>query len=64
MPAIETNRARVVARLQREGWRLVRHGSEHDIYRRAGRPGTVTVPRHRTLSPGVARTIAEAAGWL
>jgi mRNA interferase HicA len=64
MPTLETSRARVVARLGREGWELVRHGSEHDIYRRPGRPGTIVVPRHRILSLGVARTIAKAAGWL
>lgn len=64
MPAIEANRAKVVAQLLREGWELVRHGSEHDIYRRPGKTGTAAVPRHRRLSPGVARTIAKAAGWL
>jgi predicted RNA binding protein YcfA (HicA-like mRNA interferase family) len=64
MPTIETSRAKIVSRLEREGWSLVRHGAEHDIYRRSGHRGTIAVPRHRTLSPGVARTIAKAAGWL
>jgi predicted RNA binding protein YcfA (HicA-like mRNA interferase family) len=62
MPKIETNRAKIVKRLDREGWILARHGAEHDIYRHAR--GIVSVPRHRQLSPGVARSIAKAAGWL
>jgi predicted RNA binding protein YcfA (HicA-like mRNA interferase family) len=62
MPAIETNRTRIVQRLEREGWTLARHGSEHDIYRHPAK-GVMVVPRHRTLSPGVARSIAKTAGW-
>ncbi|MCR4282561.1 MAG: type II toxin-antitoxin system HicA family toxin [Bauldia sp.] len=63
VPKVETSWARIIARLIREGWELVRHGGEHDIYRRPGRPGTIAVPRHRELSQGVARSIAKAAGW-
>ncbi|MET0600311.1 MAG: type II toxin-antitoxin system HicA family toxin [Mesorhizobium sp.] len=63
MGQIETNRARVVRRLGREGWFMARSGAEHDIYRHPS-GGVVSVPRHRTLSPGVARSIAKAAGWL
>ncbi|MGO8712147.1 MAG: type II toxin-antitoxin system HicA family toxin [Rhizomicrobium sp.] len=59
----ETNRTRIVSRLLREGWELARHGSEHDIFRHS-RKGVVSVPRHRELSPGVARSIAKIAGWL
>jgi predicted RNA binding protein YcfA (HicA-like mRNA interferase family) len=63
-PAIETNRRRVVARLEREGW-IERHGGEDDIYIHTARPGRIiAVPPHRTLSPGVARKIAKEAGWL
>jgi predicted RNA binding protein YcfA (HicA-like mRNA interferase family) len=64
MRAIETNRRRIVSRLAREGWVLVRHGGEHDVYRHKQKQGTIAVPRHSTLSPGVARSIAKAAGWL
>jgi predicted RNA binding protein YcfA (HicA-like mRNA interferase family) len=62
MPKIETNRAKIVKRLTGEGWTLARNGAEHDIYR-LGRT-VVAVPRHRELSPGVARAIARTAGWL
>lgn len=60
---METSRAKVVRRLQREGW-VNRGGGSHDVYTHPERPGViVVVPRHRTLSPGVARQIAKLAGW-
>jgi len=63
-PATETNRNKVVARLMREGW-IERHGGEHDVCTNASRPDhIISVPRHRTLSIGVARKIAKEAGWL
>jgi len=60
---VETNRSKVVARLEREGWQA-RHGGDHDVYKHPDRRGRIVVPRHRTLSPGVARVIAKQAGWL
>jgi mRNA interferase HicA len=63
MPGIETGRSKIVARLIREGWELARHGGEHDVFRHLAK-GTVIVPRHRSLSIGVARSIAKVAGWL
>jgi predicted RNA binding protein YcfA (HicA-like mRNA interferase family) len=58
----ETNRNKVVTRLERDGW-VGRHGGDHDVYKHPARPGRIIVPRHRSLSPGVARAIAKAAGW-
>jgi mRNA interferase HicA len=47
-----------------DGWSLARHGANHDVYRNATRPGVfIAVPRHKTLTPGVAASIAKAAGW-
>jgi len=61
--AVETNRAKIVRRLEAEGW-VARHGGRHDVFRNEARPGVhVAVPRHRTLSPGVAAAIAKSAGW-
>ena len=62
MPQPEANRKKATARLERDGW-VGRHGGDHDIYKHPARPGRIIVPRHRTLSPGVARAIAKAAGW-
>jgi predicted RNA binding protein YcfA (HicA-like mRNA interferase family) len=62
MPQPETNRNKVVTRLERDGW-VGRHGGDHDVYKHPARPGRIIVPRHRALSPGVARAIANAAGW-
>jgi predicted RNA binding protein YcfA (HicA-like mRNA interferase family) len=63
VPNAETNRTKIVSRLLREGWELARHGSGHDIFRHPEK-GVIVVPRHRTVSPGVARSIARVAGWL
>jgi predicted RNA binding protein YcfA (HicA-like mRNA interferase family) len=60
---LETNRSRVAARLEREGW-VVRHGGNHDVYKHPSKPGRIVVARHRTLSIGVARMIARTAGWV
>jgi predicted RNA binding protein YcfA (HicA-like mRNA interferase family) len=63
MPLIETGRPKAAARLEAEGW-AVRHGGAHDVYKHRDRKGRIVVPRHRVLSPGVARVIAKEAGWL
>ncbi len=60
---METNRRRVQRRLERDGWHLERYGSDHDVYKHPHIKGIVTLPRHRVLSMGVARTIARKAGW-
>jgi predicted RNA binding protein YcfA (HicA-like mRNA interferase family) len=62
MPAPETDRQKVVSRLKQEGW-LMEHGGAHDKFKHPQRKGRIVVPRHRTLSPGVARQIAKHAGW-
>ena len=60
----ETNTRKVIARLEREGWLKV-HGGRHDKFEHPSRPDlTLIVPRHRELSPGVARDIAKRAGWI
>jgi predicted RNA binding protein YcfA (HicA-like mRNA interferase family) len=64
MPKVETDRRRIVSRLLHEGWVLVRHGSDHDVYRRPDQPGMVAVPRHRDITVGTARSIAKQAGWI
>jgi len=64
MPKVDVDRRRIVVRLLQEGWMLIRHGSDHDIYRHPDRRHLVAVPRHRTLTPGTARSIVRQAGWL
>ena len=60
---METSTKKIIQRLAKDGWFLHRHGAGHDIYRHPTIKGIVTVPRHKKLSPGVARTIAKKAGW-
>jgi predicted RNA binding protein YcfA (HicA-like mRNA interferase family) len=63
MPNIETRTRKITGRLESEGW-VVEHGKEHDIYRNLEFHGVrIAVPRHRELSPGVARGIAKLAKW-
>ena len=47
----------------KDGWYLDRHGANHDIYRHPTIMGIITLPRHKQLSAGVARSIAKKAGW-
>jgi predicted RNA binding protein YcfA (HicA-like mRNA interferase family) len=63
MPAPETNTRKIARRLAREGWLKV-HGGSHDKFEHPERPGVlIVVPRHKQVSTGVARDIAQKAGW-
>jgi predicted RNA binding protein YcfA (HicA-like mRNA interferase family) len=60
----ETNTRKIIARLEREGWKLI-HGGRHDKLEHPARPEiTLILPRHREVSFGVARDIAKKAGWI
>ena len=59
---METNRQKIIARLERDGW-VNKGGGEHDKFRHPDKPGVIIVPRHRELSIGVARSIHKAADW-
>ena len=63
MPDVETNTRRVIARLRQDGWMAV-GGTRHDKFEHPDRDYPIVVPRHRELSPGVARSIARHAGWI
>ena len=60
----ETNTRKIIARLEREGWRNV-GGGRHDKFEHVENPNVLLiVPRHREASFGVARDIAKKAGWI
>jgi predicted RNA binding protein YcfA (HicA-like mRNA interferase family) len=59
--SLEADRRKIARRLEQEGW-INEGGAKHDLYRHPG-SGVITLPRHATLSDGVARSIARAAGW-
>ena len=63
MPTFESNTRKIIARLEQEGW-VHQGGGSHDIFRHPEKLGRIVVPRHRELSPGVARSIAKVAGWI
>ena len=57
----ETGRSKVVSRLKAEDWKN-EGGGDHDKFTKPDAAYRVIVPRHETLSPGVARSIDKAAG--
>jgi predicted RNA binding protein YcfA (HicA-like mRNA interferase family) len=60
---VETNARKIIDRLKEDGWISIGGGS-HDRFVNPSRPeAMIVVPRHREISPGVARSIAKAAGW-
>jgi predicted RNA binding protein YcfA (HicA-like mRNA interferase family) len=61
--AVETNTRKIIARLEREGW-VKETGGKHDKFKHPDKPRIlIVVPRHREVSPRVARSIAKDAGW-
>ena len=63
MANVETNRSAIVRRLEAEGW-VNEGGKNYDKYTKPGMVSPILLPRHRTLSIGVARSVAKAAGWV
>ena len=61
---MDTTTRRIRRRLEKDGWFLSRRGGAHDIYRHPEIEGIVTLPRHRQVTPAVARSIARKAGWI
>lgn len=55
----------LIKKLESAGWYLVRHGSEHDIYKHnnpVGDRNLVQVPRHREINEITAKQILRDAG--
>jgi predicted RNA binding protein YcfA (HicA-like mRNA interferase family) len=59
---LATSSRKVINRLKAEGWVEV-GGFTHAKFEHPDRTETLSVPRHKELSPGVARDIAKRAGW-
>lgn len=64
MPHVEIDAKKILARLVREGW-IVENGAKHEKLAHPEQPGLkIMLPRHKTVTPGVARSIPKAAGWI
>ena len=63
MATVETSTRKIIARLEREGWKNI-GGGKHDVFKHPDKVTLVVVPRHRVQKPGTARSIAKAAGWI
>lgn len=46
----------LIKKLEKAGFRLKRHGNEHDIYERSSTESE-TIPRHREINENTARNI-------
>jgi len=63
-PAQQRHVRLVLEGLKADGWTNIGGGS-HDRFVNESQPEKmIAVPRHREISPGVARSIAKAAGWI
>jgi hypothetical protein len=58
----EKDRATILGHLNRDGWvqRPSGSGGDHDIFKHKHAEENVSLPRHRTLSPGVAKKIVKS----
>ncbi len=50
----------LISLLERNGWRLLRNGTNHDIY--TNRQIMETIPRHREISENLAKAITKRRG--
>lgn len=63
MPTLPTSRE-IIARLEAEGWLLVRTKGSHHQFKHPDRPHLITVPHPRKDLPiGLVRAIEKQAGW-
>ena len=53
-------RSELVRRLEQNGWYLLRHGSNHDIYTNGTKKETIE--RHREIPEKLAKTIIKRTG--
>ena len=56
----------VIARIEADGWYLVRIAGSHRIFKHSTKPGSVTVPGHTNddLHPKTERSILRQAGLI
>ena len=59
-----TNSREIKARLEREGWVLIRVKGSHHIFRNPQTGVIIPLPHpKKNLGPGLVRTIYRAANW-
>ena len=51
------NRKNLIKMLEKNGWKLERHGSNHDIYTNGEK--TETIPRHKEIDERLAKSIIK-----
>lgn len=51
------NRKNLIKMLEKNGWKLERHGANHDIYTNGEK--TETIPRHKEIDEQLAKSIIK-----
>ncbi len=54
-------RRRLEKKLRSLGWRLLRHGGNHDVWTNAGETKTEYIPRHSDINEALAKAILRNA---
>lgn len=63
VPTLPTSRE-IIARLEADGWLLVRTRGSHHQFKHPSRPNLITVPHPKKDLPiGLVRAIEKQAGW-
>lgn len=60
---IETNKAALAKRLNKDGWKSV-GGTNHEKFRHHTNKNVIVLPYHRDISIGVARQVHQQAGYI
>jgi len=61
---METNSRKILRRLQREGWQVVRISGDHHILQHPDQGHSIVVPHpKKDLPRGLVRRIYKDAGW-
>ena len=61
---IQNNSRKIIKRLEKEGWRLVRTSGSHHIFKHPEKPDPISLTHPRKdVSPGLVRSIYKTAGW-
>lgn len=55
------NREKLLQMIRKLGWKLERHGGNHDIYSHPKKTFTLKIPRHRVINSNTARSILKDA---
>jgi predicted RNA binding protein YcfA (HicA-like mRNA interferase family) len=61
---MENNSTKLIKRLKKDGWKLLRVSGSHHIFQHPDKAKTITLTHPRKdVSPGLVRSVYRDAGW-